>query len=131
MHLSVKVAKDQFETEFTEFLKTLRPRTEYVNLSREIILDVWKSKKGDAESQIRAIGKRISEFEEKRQKLLEAHVYRKSLPEDVYRREEDRLSQEIAFARIELLDAQMEQIDIDGVLSFYGTCDPRRQTFVG
>ena len=65
-----------------------------------------------------AIEQRIKEIEGKRQKLLEAHVYQKTLDAELYRREDDRLSQEIALARLELHDAQIEQIDIEGVLGF-------------
>jgi site-specific DNA recombinase len=116
--LSVKVSKNQFEREFAEFLNALRPRAEYVRLFREIVLDVWRCKQGDANAVSNAIERRIKEIEGKRQSLLEAHVYHKSLDAELYRREDDRLSQEIALARMELHDKQIEEIDIEGVLGF-------------
>ncbi len=126
--LTVKVSKDQFEREFAEFLSGMRPRAEYVRLFREIVLDVWKRKQGDAKGVSAAIEQRIKEIEGKRQKLLDAHVYQKTLDAELYRREDDRLSQEIALARMELHEAQIEQIDIEGVLGFAETVilDARR-----
>ncbi len=116
--LCVKVPKDEFERRFVEYLSGLRPKSEYVRLFREIVLDVWKGKQGEAKSASRLIMKRIDELEERRRKLLDAHVYRKTLDDDLYREEDDRLAQEIALARIDLHDAQLEEIDIEGVLGF-------------
>ena len=119
--LSVKVRKDQFEREFVQFLSGLRPKTEYVRLFREIVVDVWKSKQTETKAASTAIQKQIDDIEDKRQRRLEAHVYQKTLDADLYRREDDRLSQEIAIARMELHEAQIEQINIEGVLGFAET----------
>jgi len=46
----------------------------------------------------------------------------------MYRREDHRLSEEISLARIELHEAELEEIDIEGVLGFAETLilDARR-----
>jgi len=116
--LSVKVPKDDFEQHFVKYLGDLRPKDEYVRLFKEIVLDVWKDKQGEAYTLSRAIRKQIDELQGKRQQLLDAHVYRKTLDADLYRKEDDRLAQEIALAKIEFHDAEMEEMDIEGVLGF-------------
>jgi len=125
---SVKAPKNQFERQFVEYLGGLRPKAEYVRLFREIVLDVWKGKQGEVKAMCLAIGKRLTDLEEKRHDLLEAHVYRKTLNEDLYRKEDDQLGQEIALAKIEFHEAQMEEFDIEGVLGFAETIilDARR-----
>jgi len=119
--LSVKIAKDQLEHAFIEYLGGLRPKPEYLRLFKEIILGVWKDKQAVAKSVGLAIEKRIHELQEKRRSLLDAHVYRKTLDDDLYRQEDDRLGQEIALAKLELHEAQIEEFDIDGVISFAET----------
>ena len=65
-----------------------------------------------------AIARRIDELEERQQKLVEAHVYRHTISDDVYRREDGRLSEQIVLARIELHDAQLDDLDVEGMLNF-------------
>ena len=61
-----------------QFLSGLRPKTEYVRLFREIVVDVWKSKQTETKAASTAIQKRIDDIEDKRQRLLEAHVYQEN-----------------------------------------------------
>jgi len=110
--LSVNVSKDQFEHAFLQFLSGLRPKADYVRLFREIILDVWNSKLADAKLANAGIEKRIRELEAKRQGLLEAHVYAKSVDAELYRREDDRLCQGIALAKLELHEAELDELNI-------------------
>jgi site-specific DNA recombinase len=125
---SVKMTKEQFERHFVDYLGGLRPKLEYLRLFREIILDVWKAKQELAKSTTAALVRHISGLEQNRQDLLEAHLYRKVLKEQVYRNEDNRLDQEIAIAKIELHEGQIEEFDIEGVLSFAETIilDARR-----
>jgi DNA invertase Pin-like site-specific DNA recombinase len=116
--LSVKISKDQLDFAFIEYLGGLCPKPEYLRLFKDIILDVWKDKQSAAESVTVAIEKRIKELEQKRHSLLDAHVYRKTIGADLYRQEDDRLDQEIALAKLELHEAQIEEFDIEGVIGF-------------
>ena len=84
----------------------------------EIVEDVWKKRLALAHSETEVLAARIRTLEDKRDRLLDAHVYKNTITDDLYRKEDDRLSQEIALAKMELNDAQMEELDLDGVLAF-------------
>ena len=116
--LAVKVPKVKFEQQFMDLLGGLRPRPEYFRLFREIVLDVWRQKQSETKITTITLARRIDDLEERRQKLLETYTYRKTIADDLYRREDDRLAQEIALARSELHDAQLDELDIEGVLAF-------------
>jgi hypothetical protein len=116
--LSIKITKDELERQFLEFLTRLRPKTEYVELFRAVVEDLWKSNANQAKAATGAIRDNIQKLQDKRQQLMEAHVYAKTLDRELYQREDGRLSTEIALAQIELHDAELEEIDIEGVLNF-------------
>ena len=126
--LAVKLSKEAFEGEFLEFLNGLRPKPEFVRLFREIVLDVWKQKRAEKRAARVQLERRIEDLEERRDKLVEAHVYRGTIDETVYQRQNDKLSEEIAFARTQLHEEEMAEIDVEGVLNFAETVilDARR-----
>lgn len=74
--------------------------------------------KSEAKLEGSVLQRRITDLENRRRRLLEAHVYNGTIAEDLYRNEDDRLSQEIAIARLELHDAVLDELDIEGVLDF-------------
>jgi hypothetical protein len=51
----------------------------------------------------------------KRQKLIEAFGYHHAIVESVYDEERERLEDEIALAALDAYDANVEELDIDGV----------------
>ena len=114
----MNVSKRKFEDQFLDYVGDLRPKPECVKLFREVVEDVWEKRQALARSETDALVSRIRALEEKRAKLLEAHVYQKTIADDLYRREDERLSGEIALAEMELSDAQIEELDLDGVLAF-------------
>ena len=114
----VNVSKRKFEAQFLDYVSELRPKPEYVKLFREVVEDVWKKRRALARSEMEVLGARIRTFEDRRNQLLEAHVYQKTIADDLYRREDDRLSQEITLAKMELNDAQVEELDIEAILTF-------------
>lgn len=87
---------------------------------------MWKQKQEEASVGCGVLRRRITDLEDRRRQLLEAHVYRKAIDEEIYRREDDRLSQEITVARLELNDAVLEELDIEGLLAFAEVVDGRR-----
>lgn len=63
------------------------------------------------------VARRIEALEQTRQKLVEAYL-RRVVEESVYRRQDEALAEDIALARMELHDADLAEIDVEGVLSF-------------
>jgi DNA invertase Pin-like site-specific DNA recombinase len=115
---AVKVGKDAFEGRFLDFLTGLRPKPEYVRLFREVVLDVWNAKRAEAKAGRVRLSRRIEDLEERRQKLVEAYLYRGGIDDTVYRRQDDKLAEEIALVRTELHDEELAEIDVEGVLNF-------------
>lgn len=91
--LAVKVPRAELEQQFVTSLAKLRPRPEYLRLFREIALDVWREKQAETKVNGITLARRIDELEGRRRQLLEACTYRKTIADDVYRREDDRLAQ--------------------------------------
>ncbi|MDG2307222.1 MAG: recombinase zinc beta ribbon domain-containing protein [Candidatus Binatia bacterium] len=114
----VKIGKDAFEGRFLDFLTGLRPKPEYVRLFREIVLDVWNAKRAEAKAGRLRLSRCIEDLEERRQKLVEAYLYRGGIDDTVYRRQDDKLAEEIALVRTELHDEELAEIDVEGVLNF-------------
>jgi hypothetical protein len=50
--------------------------------------------------------------------LEDAFVYERRIDAETYDSQRDRLREEIALARMELHDAQLEEIDVEGILGF-------------
>jgi site-specific DNA recombinase len=115
---AVKARKDTFEGEFLDFLTGLRPRPEYLALFREIVLDVWNRKRAEHKATRMRLDQRIEALEERRQKLVEAYLYRREINEAVYRRQDDKLAEEIALARMAQHEQELDEIDVEGVLNF-------------
>ena len=87
-------------------------------LFKAIVKDVWKERRKSAMSEVAAIERRISDLELNRSQLLQAHLYDQRIDDDLYRQESARLVREIALAKKELSDAQIEELDVSSVLAF-------------
>lgn len=92
------------------------------------MLDLWTTKQSDAGSARRTLEERIAALQHQEAQLVDAYCYRCLIADDVYRRESDRLKDEIAVARAALYDAEADELDVEGVLNFaeYVILEPRR-----
>ena len=114
----VRVKVEQLETQFVQLLETLQPRPEFMKLFRAIVTDVWKER-GNETSQVQVgLKQRIDDLRQKEARLEEAFLYQRHIDAETYERQRDKIREEIALAQIELEDAKLEEIDIEGVLGF-------------
>jgi site-specific DNA recombinase len=114
----VKVAKGTLENHFVDLLGTLRPEPAYMRLFNAIVLDVWKHRQNEVEKLRRNLEDVVSQKKERLDRIDEAFLHERSIDRQTYERQRDQLREQLALAEIELNDAVLDQLDIDGVLAF-------------
>jgi hypothetical protein len=85
---------------------------------REIVLDVWRKKHADSQKVQSVVSRKIAELRENKSKLEEAFVYQKAIDQATYNEMRAKLSADLALAKIELREAQAEEIEIETVLDY-------------
>jgi site-specific DNA recombinase len=114
----VKVAEGALEGRFVELLGTLRPEPAYMRLFNAIVLDVWKDRQNEVETLRRNLENVVSQERERLDRIDEAFLHERSIDRQTYERQRDQLREHLALAEIELNDAVLDQLDINGVLAF-------------
>ena len=114
----VKVRKERLDAEFVALLEQLQPNAAYMRLFREIVLDVWKQHEADAIQQRKAVARRGTELRRRLDRLEETFIYKSSIDQATYDRQRDKLREEMALADIELHDAKLDELDVEGILGF-------------
>ena len=114
----MRAPKGEFEAAFVEYLARLQPKPEYVKLFKEIVLDVWKQKQVESLAQTTALNDQLTDLQERKDKLVEAFVYRKAIDQATYQRQLDKLNEEITLAEMAANDAKLESFDVEAVLNF-------------
>jgi hypothetical protein len=89
-----------------------------MNLFRAVVLDVWKERCAAAGSFRADLERRLLELQHREEVLDEAFLFKKQIDSQTYERQRDRLREEVALARIELEDARLDEIDVEGILGF-------------
>ena len=89
-----------------------------MNLFKAIVLDVWKTRQADAGKLLADLESRLAELRRRESVLEEAFLYEKRIDSASYERQRDKMREDIALARIELEDARIDEIDIEGLLGF-------------
>ena len=103
---------------FVGFLTELQPKPEYVRLFGEIIVDVWKSKQGEVAALRGVIQRRLSELRVRKDRLVEAFVYRRAIDQATYQEQLDKLNEELTLTEIEDRDAGLDELDVQAAVNF-------------
>ena len=114
----VKVRKERLEAEFVGLLERLRPNAAYMRLFKEIVLDAWRQHESDAVHRRKALERRGGELQRRIDRLEETFIYQKSIDQATYDRQRDKLREETALVEIELHEARLDELDVEGVLGF-------------
>jgi hypothetical protein len=96
----------------------LQPKAEYLNLFKEIVLDVWREREKETIKLVATLDSRLSDLKAKRHKLIDAFVYQHSIDRTVYQEHLDLLDDDIALVKIEIHDATLEELDIEAALNY-------------
>ena len=82
-----------------------------------IILDVRKNRR-ERWNGFRRLSGGVVRQRERLDRIDEAFLHERSIDRQTYERQRDQLREQVALAEIELNDAVLDQLDIDGVLAF-------------
>ena len=115
---SRNIPRQELESEFLKLIEQLQPKAEYLNLFREIVLDVWKDRQKETIKLVSALESRVTELKAKRQKLIEAFVYQHSIEKSIYQEQLELIDDDIALAQLDVHDAKLEELDIEAALNY-------------
>ncbi len=114
---SVNVRREDMERLFVKFLGQLQPKSEYLRLFGEIIVDVWKQKQQQVAVLHEASQRHLRELQDRKQRLLEAFVYRREIDRATYQEQLDKLNEEIALSEINERDTRIDELDVQTAVS--------------
>jgi site-specific DNA recombinase len=115
---SRNIPRQDLEREFLRLIEQLQPKAEYLDLFREIVLDVWKERRKETIKLVTTLESRITELKAKRQKLIEAFVYKHSIEKSVYQEQFELLENEIALVELDAYDAKLEDLNVEAALNY-------------
>jgi hypothetical protein len=106
------------ETEFLKVIEQLQPKPEYLNLFREIVIDVWRQRQGDAIKLATTLGSRVDTLKAKRQRVIDAFVHEQLIDKSTYQEQVDLLIEEIALVELEIYETKLEELDVEAALNY-------------
>ena len=95
----------------------MEPKPEVIQLFKHAVLDVWRRKQGDAEVIVDQASSRVKGLKEKKNSLIDLLIEGR-IDQDAYDGRMDKLNQDIALAEMELTDAKLDELDMEGALGF-------------
>lgn len=106
------------ESQFSELLLRVQPSREYLALFRRAVTDRLNHRERDARKLAQKARAALNEVDQRRERLVEAYIYDQAIDRSVYEAQLDKLNQQLAMARLRAADAEVEQIDAEGILRF-------------
>lgn len=82
---SRNIPKKVLEEEFLKLIERLQPKPHYINLFKEIVLDVWRQRQADAISLVQTLECRLDNLKAKRQRVLDAFLRARNRQGDLSR----------------------------------------------
>jgi hypothetical protein len=89
-----------------------------MELFKAIVLDVWNARGAESERLRAGRDGRVRELKSKLDRTDEAFLHERSIDRETYERQRDYLRERFALAEMELSDAVLEDLDVQGVLAF-------------
>jgi site-specific DNA recombinase len=115
---SPNIRKAILESEFLKLIKQIQPKPEYINLFKEIVLDVWKQRKADAIRLVTTLEARVATLKAKRQGVVEAFLHERIIDKPTYQEQLDLLNEEVALVELEIYETKLEELDLEASLNF-------------
>ena len=114
----VSVRREDLEAQFLDLLSSLAPRPEFLALFRAIVLDVWRLRSASAGALRQDLEAKVADLKRRESLLDEAYLYDQRIDRSTYERQRDALRESVALVSMELQDAKLEEIDVEGILGF-------------
>jgi site-specific DNA recombinase len=115
---SRNIPKSLLETEFLKLIEQLQPKPEYLNLFREIVLDVWKQRQGETIRLAATLADRVKALKAKKQRVIDAFLHERLIDGSTYQEQLDLVNEQIALVDLEIYDTKLEELDLETALNF-------------
>lgn len=89
-----------------------------MRLFNAIVLDLWNARRGEVKACRSKLEAVVRQKQERLDRAVDAFLYERSIDRQTYERERDILREQLALAEMELNDAVLEDLDVEGVLGF-------------
>ena len=114
----VKIAKLDLEGSFLTLLGRLQPERAYMRLFNEIVLDVWNARLGEAKTLRSKLEAVVRQKQQRLDRIEDAFLHERSIDRQTYERQRDKVREQLSLAEMELSDAVLDDLDVEGVLGF-------------
>ena len=115
---TVNISKAKLEELFVDELTRLQPTPSFMRLVKDRVLNAWREMQGDAKQRIAEIERRQKAIRKKLDRLDQAFLFEQTIDIDTYDRHRDRLREELTLAQIDRHSAELEEMDVEGILAF-------------
>ena len=115
---SVKVTKLDLESAFLTLLGRLQPASGYMRLFNEIVLDVWNARRAEAKKLRSKLEAVVRQKRDRLDRVEDAFLHERSIDRQTYERQRDKLREQLSLAEMDLSDAVLDDLDVEGVLGF-------------
>ncbi len=96
-----------------------------MRLLKESVLQIWKARKESVRADLADAERRAKAIQKKLDRLDEAFLFERSIDIDVYDRHAEKLREELTLLRIDRHAAEIDELDVEGILAFAERVLPR------
>ena len=89
-----------------------------MRLFNEIVLDVWHARLGEAKTLRSKLEAVVRQKQQRLDRIEDAFLHERSIDRQTYERQRDKLREQLSLAEMELSDAVLDDLDVEGVLGF-------------
>ena len=89
-----------------------------MNLFKEIVLDVWKQRQGEAIKLVTTLQSGVVALQAKRQRVIDAFLHERVIDKTTYQEQLDLLNEEVALTELEIYETKLEELDLEAALNF-------------
>jgi DNA invertase Pin-like site-specific DNA recombinase len=115
---SRNIPKNELETEFLTLIEQVQPKSEYLNLFKEIVIDVWRQRQSEIVKLGATLQSRVDGLKAGRQRVIDAFLHERSIDKPTYKEQLDLLNEEIALAELEIHETRIDEMDLEAALNF-------------
>jgi site-specific DNA recombinase len=115
---AVKLRAEVLEQEFYETLRRLQPTKDYLRLLHHEVLGEVGQQMTNADEARRAAQQRVATLKARKARLVEVYVYEGGIDQETYGEQVAQLSGDLDAAELDLQDAVIEDLDVDGIFHF-------------
>ena len=111
------ISKKIIESEFMDYLKTIKPTEAFFDTFKATIIDLWREKGERYDNQASKYEKQLDELVNKKKRIFEMREDNSYTKEEFLKRKEE-IENELATTKISLSEARIEQFDIEATIEY-------------